>query len=141
MQHASAQIRYNTLASRVWRDFNFTRGVHGYGGCSFTLKLSKKVHQPRMDKPALQTASAAHRLFLGMLTQSSKTIFEPVSLQLINENCGLYAHSSRFTVTEIFTNKEALVQFETAPMFAVSNSLAVVKAGMVFWNLAFANMA
>ena len=49
-------------------------------------------------------------------------------------------YSSHFTVAEIFTDKEALVWFETALIFAALSSPADANAG-ISWNSALANMA
>tara|TARA_R110000787_G_scaffold9229_13_gene32536 strand:+ start:1186 stop:1971 length:786 start_codon:yes stop_codon:yes gene_type:complete len=85
----------------------------------------------QFDRP--QPAPAT-RTLIGMLTPSSNTILEPVTAKLLLDFPGASAHFSRFTVTKISTEQQALEQFSTLPMLEAASLLADAKVDVICWN-------
>ncbi|MEO3427447.1 aspartate/glutamate racemase family protein [Pelagibius sp. CAU 1746] len=74
------------------------------------------------------------RKLLGMLTPSSNTVLEPMSSAIVSDCPDITVHFGRFKVTEISARKEALEQFDTAPMIAAAKLLADAKVQSICWN-------
>ena len=71
---------------------------------------------------------------LGMLTPSSNTVLEPVTNQILAELPEVSAHFSRFRVTEIALDANALGQFDERPMLVAADLLADAKVDVIAWN-------
>ena len=71
---------------------------------------------------------------LGMLTPSSNTVLEPVTMALLRALPEVTAHFARFRVTEIALGQSGLQQFDQAPMLAAANLLADAKVDIICWN-------
>jgi len=74
------------------------------------------------------------KLRLGMLTPSSNTVLEPVTVAMLAGLPEVTAHFSRFPVTEISLSRDALAQFDTAPMLAAAALLAHARVDAIAWN-------
>ena len=71
---------------------------------------------------------------IGMLTPSSNTVLEPESYALLREIEGVSLHFSRFKVTEIALDRQALGQFDDAPMLDAAELLGHAKVDCITWN-------
>jgi maleate isomerase len=71
---------------------------------------------------------------IGMLTPSSNTILEPVTMQILSHLPDVSVHFSRFRVTEIALDSTALGQFDEGPMLAAAELLADAKVDVISWN-------
>ncbi|WP_198808335.1 aspartate/glutamate racemase family protein [Leptolyngbya sp. BL0902] len=76
----------------------------------------------------------AKRIRLGMLTPSSNTVLEPVTMALLADLPEVSAHFSRFSVTEIALSDRALGQFNLEPLLAAAQLLADAKVDVIAWN-------
>lgn len=74
------------------------------------------------------------RTRLGMLTPSSNTVLEPVTVRMIAETPDVTAHFSRFRVTEIALSDTALGQFDPAPILDAADLLSHAKTDVIAWN-------
>jgi len=74
------------------------------------------------------------RKFIGMLTPSSNTILEPITSRILNQIPHVTAHYSRFTVTEISSNPNALGQFDNSKIINAAKLLADAKVNVIAWN-------
>jgi len=73
-------------------------------------------------------------LRIGMLTPSSNTVLEPVTMQMIKDLPDVTAHFSRFKVTAIGLDAAALSQFDDRPMLTAAELLADAKVDVIVWN-------
>jgi maleate isomerase len=73
-------------------------------------------------------------LRIGMLTPSSNTVLEPVTMRMASGVDGLSVHFSRFAVTEIALDKSALGQFDDTPILRAAELLAHAKVDVIAWN-------
>ena len=71
---------------------------------------------------------------IGMLTPSSNTVLEPESYALLREIEGVSLHFSRFKVTEIALDRQALGQFDDAPMLRCRRASGHAKVDCITWN-------
>ncbi len=71
---------------------------------------------------------------LGMLTPSSNTVVEPVTMAMVRELPGVSVHFSRLPVTEISLAQAALDQFDPAPMLDAAALLADARVDVIAWN-------
>jgi maleate isomerase len=71
---------------------------------------------------------------LGMLTPSSNTVLEPVTVAMLRDVRGISVHFSRFAVTEIGLDAAALAQFDVAPILAAATLLSHAKVDVIAWN-------
>ncbi len=71
---------------------------------------------------------------LGMLTPSSNTVVEPVTMAMVRDLAGVSVHFSRFKVTEISLAKAALDQFDLAPFLDAADLLADARVDVIAWN-------
>lgn len=71
---------------------------------------------------------------LGMLTPSSNTVLEPVCAEMAAALPETSVHFSRFTVTRIAMDDQALGQFDTSPMVNAAKLLADAKVDVIAWN-------
>ena len=71
---------------------------------------------------------------LGMLTPSSNTALEPVTMAMLANLPGVSAHFSRFKVTEIALSEEALSQFDDGEILRAAELLAHAKVDVIAWN-------
>ena len=76
----------------------------------------------------------AVRTRLGMLTPSSNSVLEPVTCAMLAGTPGISAHFSRFRVTEIALDAQALDQFDPSRMLPAADLLADAKVDAVAWN-------
>lgn len=74
------------------------------------------------------------RTLLGMLTPSSNTVLEPLCAAMLQATPSVSAHFGRFRVTEISLGKEALGQFDRAPMLEAASLLADARVQAMCWN-------
>lgn len=74
------------------------------------------------------------RILLGMLTPSSNTVLEPVTSAMVAGLPEVSAHFGRFRVTEISLARQALDQFDEAPMLAAAALLADARVDVIAWN-------
>jgi len=73
-------------------------------------------------------------LRLGVLTPSSNTALEPLTSALAACLPGASAHFSRFRVTEIALDAQALGQFDDSKILAAAELLADAKVGVIGWS-------
>ena len=71
---------------------------------------------------------------IGMLTPSSNTVLEPITAKILAALPDVSVHFSRFRVTAIGLDAEALGQFDEAPMLAAAELLADAKVDVIAWN-------
>ena len=71
---------------------------------------------------------------LGMLTPSSNTALEPICSAIAASAPNVSVHFSRFRVTRIALDDEALGQFDERPMLAAAELLADAKVDAISWN-------
>ncbi|MDH2401235.1 aspartate/glutamate racemase family protein [Bradyrhizobium sp. SSUT18] len=69
-----------------------------------------------------------------MLTPSSNSVLEPVTCAMLAGAPGISAHFSRFRVTEIALDAQALDQFDPSRMLPMADLLADAKVDAVAWN-------
>jgi maleate isomerase len=74
------------------------------------------------------------RVRLGMLTPSSNTVLEPVTMAMLASLPDVSAHFSRFKVTEIALSKQALSQFDDNEILRAAELLADARADAIAWN-------
>jgi maleate isomerase len=73
-------------------------------------------------------------LRLGVLTPSSNTALEPLTSALVAGLPGASAHFSRFRVTEIALDAQALGQFDDSKILAAAELLADAKVDAIGWS-------
>ena len=73
-------------------------------------------------------------LRIGMLTPSSNTVLEPVTNAMLAGVAGISAHFSRFKVTEIALDRQALAQFDDSEILRAAELLAHAKVDVIAWN-------
>ena len=72
---------------------------------------------------------------IGMLTPSSNTVVEPVTMRLAAAHTDrLTVHFSRFPVTVISDEPRSHHQFDPAPMLAAARLLADAHVDVIVWN-------
>jgi len=71
---------------------------------------------------------------IGMLTPSSNTVLEPVTVAMLQDLPDVTAHFARFEVRSIALDAPALAQFDMAPMVAAAEQLAHAKVDVIAWN-------
>jgi maleate isomerase len=71
---------------------------------------------------------------LGVLTPSSNTALEPLTQAMLAGLPDASAHFSRFKVTEIALDKQALVQFDESRILAAAELLADAKVQAIGWS-------
>jgi maleate isomerase len=69
-----------------------------------------------------------------MLTPSSNSVLEPVTCAMLAGATGISAHFSRFRVTEIALDTQALDQFDPSRMLSAADLLADAKVDAMAWN-------
>ncbi len=69
-----------------------------------------------------------------MLTPSSNTVLEPITVALSSALSGVSAHFSRFRVTQISLADDGLDQFALEPMLEASELLSHAKMDVITWN-------
>lgn len=74
------------------------------------------------------------RVRLGMLTPSSNTVLEPVTMAMLAGLPEVSAHFSRFKVTEIALSEQALGQFDDTEILRAAELLAHAKVDAIAWN-------
>jgi maleate isomerase len=73
-------------------------------------------------------------LRIGMLTPSSNTVLEPVTQRLVARLADVSVHFSRFRVTAIGLDAQALGQFDDEPLLEAADLLADAKVDVICWN-------
>lgn len=71
---------------------------------------------------------------IGMLTPSSNTVLEPVTAAMLASLPGVSAHFSRFPVTRIALDGDALAQFDREPILHAARLLADARVDVIAWN-------
>ncbi|WP_019241987.1 MULTISPECIES: maleate cis-trans isomerase family protein [Bacillus] len=71
---------------------------------------------------------------IGMLTPSSNTILEPICSKLLCDVPEVTCHFSRFEVTKISLEQDALSQFDFEPMLKAAELLAHAEVDVIAWN-------
>lgn len=71
---------------------------------------------------------------LGMLTPSSNTVLEPMTVAMLRDLPDVTAHFSRFKVTEIALTDSALGQFDDSEILRAAELLAHAKVDAIAWN-------
>src|SRR3954466_11592741 len=69
-----------------------------------------------------------------MLTPSSNTVLEPVSMAMIGELPEVSVHFGRFKVTEIALSDQALKQFDDTEILRAAELIAHAKVDVIAWN-------
>lgn len=69
-----------------------------------------------------------------MLTPSSNTVLEPVTMRMLAGTPEITAHFSRFKVTEIALAPGALAQFDDSEILRAAELLAHAKVDVISWN-------
>nr|WP_306263623.1 aspartate/glutamate racemase family protein [Pararhizobium sp. IMCC3301] len=73
------------------------------------------------------------RNLLGMLTPSSNTIVEPVVSEMLRSVSNTTAHFSRFEVTQISLDRDALDQFQSDRLVAAATLLSHARVASICW--------
>ena len=71
---------------------------------------------------------------LGMITPSSNSVLEPITCAMLGDMPEVSAHFSRFRVTEIALDANALHQFDPTLMLPAADLLADAKVDALAWN-------
>jgi len=71
---------------------------------------------------------------VGMITPSSNTVLEPVTVAMLAGRTDVTAHFSRLRVTEIALDAPALNQFDPSHMLPAADLLADARVGSIAWN-------
>jgi maleate isomerase len=71
---------------------------------------------------------------LGILTPSSNTVLEPVTVAMLAGLPEVTAHFARFKVTEIALSEAALGQFDDAEILRAAELLAHAKVDVIAWS-------
>src|ERR671917_1023613 len=74
------------------------------------------------------------RIRIGMLTPSSNTVLEPVTVAMLRDVPEATAHFSRFKVTEIALSQQGLMQFDDSEILRAAELLAHAKVDVIGWN-------
>jgi len=74
-----------------------------------------------------------NRTLLGLLTPSSNTILEPLTAEILADCPNISAHFSRFRVTKITMDEDALGQFDLRPQLAAADLLLDAKVDVIAW--------
>jgi maleate isomerase len=74
------------------------------------------------------------RIRLGVLTPSSNTALEPSTCAMLADLPGVSAHFSRFTVTRISLEQDALNQFDDCKILAAASLLADARVNVIGWS-------
>jgi maleate isomerase len=69
-----------------------------------------------------------------MIAPSSNSVLEPVTYAMLADAPGISAHFSRFRVTEIALDADALNQFDASLMLPAADLLADAKVDAIAWN-------
>lgn len=70
----------------------------------------------------------------GILTPSSNTALEPLTCAMLADVRGVSVHFSRFKVTRISLEKDALGQFDIEPILQAAQLLADAKVDVIGWS-------
>lgn len=76
----------------------------------------------------------ADRTLLGVLTPSSNTALEPLTSAIVSQIPGVSAHFSRFTVTRISLDDQAMGQFDDSKILAAAKLLAEARVDVIGWS-------
>jgi maleate isomerase len=76
----------------------------------------------------------AMRTRLGLIAPSSNSVLEPMTYAMLAGAPGISAHFSRFRVTEIALDADALSQFDPSKMLPAADLLADAKVDAMAWN-------
>lgn len=76
----------------------------------------------------------ANRTLLGVLTPSSNTALEPLTAAMVSGMPNVSAHFSRFTVTRISLDDQALGQFDDSKILAAASLLADARVDVIGWS-------
>jgi maleate isomerase len=71
---------------------------------------------------------------IGMLTPSSNTTLEPICSKMLYNVPEVTCHYSRFEVTKISLEQDALSQFDFEPMLKAAELLAHADVDVIAWN-------
>jgi maleate isomerase len=71
---------------------------------------------------------------LGILTPSSNTVLEPVTVTMLADVPDVTAHFARFKVTEIALSEAALGQFDDGEILRAADLLAHAKVDVIAWS-------
>ncbi len=71
---------------------------------------------------------------LGILTPSSNTVLEPVTVAMLKGVPGVTAHFARFKVTEIALSEAALGQFDDGEILRAAELLAHARVDVIAWS-------
>ncbi len=71
---------------------------------------------------------------IGVLTPSSNTVLEPLTIAMLAGLTQVSVHFSRFPVTEIALSPAALGQFDDAPILAAAELLAHARVDAILWS-------
>jgi len=71
---------------------------------------------------------------LGMLTPSSNTVLEPVTMAMLADLPDVSVHFSRFRVTQIGLSEKDLDQFSHVEMIRAAELLGDAKVDVIAWN-------
>ncbi len=83
---------------------------------------------------SLGSQSLPKSIRLGVLTPSSNTALEPLTSAMAASVPGLSAHFSRFKVTEISLQAQALGQFDDSKILAAAELLADARVDVIGWS-------
>src|SRR5690349_17880229 len=78
--------------------------------------------------------TSSKRILLGMLTPSSNTTLEPVTVRMLAQLPEVSVHFGRFRVTEIALSNEALRQFDDTEILRAAELLSHAKVQVIAWN-------
>ena len=82
----------------------------------------------------MRTPTLTPTVRLGVLTPSSNTALEPLTSAITAGIHGVSAHFSRFKVTEISLQAQALGQFDDSKILAAADLLADAKVDVIGWS-------
>ena len=71
---------------------------------------------------------------IGVLTPSSNTAMEPLTIAMLSGVPGVSAHFSRFTVTEISMRDQSMGQFDDSKILEAARLLADARVDVIGWS-------
>ncbi|MEZ0213073.1 MAG: Asp/Glu/hydantoin racemase [Xanthobacteraceae bacterium] len=84
--------------------------------------------------PDSRNTVAGPAVRLGMLTPSSNTVLEPITVAMTAGLPGVSSHFSRFRVTRIGLDEDELRQFDIDPILAAAGLLADARVNVIGWS-------
>jgi maleate isomerase len=84
--------------------------------------------------PAQERDFVTDRVRLGMLTPSSNTVLEPLTMAMLGDLPAVTSHFARFRVTRISLDDDDLRQFDTGTILTAAGMLADAHVHVIGWS-------